>query len=135
MSRMITAASDAVAVERVGTACTLPDSRATWFWIISKQAAVRRQLVATTCLTPSLKTCLPDMPVLLSSVADTNSPLRCCFHSQTSIAKYRPCTNWHCFHSCYRDLQYLPSHVGRLSTYDSPNGEVLWGWCAIHWHP
>ena len=37
---MITAASVAVAVERVGTACTLPDSRSTWFWIMSKPAAV-----------------------------------------------------------------------------------------------
>ena len=30
-SRMISAASVAVAVERVGTACTLPDRRSTWF--------------------------------------------------------------------------------------------------------
>ena len=30
---MIASASVAVAVERVGTACTLPDSRSTWFWI------------------------------------------------------------------------------------------------------
>ena len=40
MSRMIAAASVAVAVERDGTACTLPDSRSTWFWIMSKPAAV-----------------------------------------------------------------------------------------------
>ena len=40
MSRMITAASVAVAVKRVGTACTLPDSRWTWFWIMSKAADV-----------------------------------------------------------------------------------------------
>ena len=33
MSRMI-------AVERVGTACTLPDSRSAWFWIMSKPAEV-----------------------------------------------------------------------------------------------
>ena len=41
MSRMITAASAvAVAVERVGTACTLPDRRSTGFWITSKPATV-----------------------------------------------------------------------------------------------
>jgi hypothetical protein len=31
MSRMIAAAFAAVAVERVETACTLPDRRSTWF--------------------------------------------------------------------------------------------------------
>ena len=31
MSRMMSAASVAVAVARVGTACTLPDNRSTWF--------------------------------------------------------------------------------------------------------
>jgi hypothetical protein len=36
---MIAAASAAVAVERVGTACTMPDRRSTWFWIMSKPAA------------------------------------------------------------------------------------------------
>ena len=36
---MITAASVAVAVERVGMACTWPDSRSTSFWIMSKPAA------------------------------------------------------------------------------------------------
>ena len=40
MSRMIAAASVAVAVERVGMACTLPDSRSRWSWIMSKSAAV-----------------------------------------------------------------------------------------------
>ena len=40
MSQLMAAASAAVAVERVGTACTLPDSRSTWFWIMSKPAAV-----------------------------------------------------------------------------------------------
>jgi hypothetical protein len=42
MSRlgMISAASAAVAVARVGTACTLPESRSTWFWIMSNPAAV-----------------------------------------------------------------------------------------------
>ena len=32
--------SVAVAVERVGTACTLSDSKPRWFWIMSKPAAV-----------------------------------------------------------------------------------------------
>jgi len=40
MSRMIAAASAAVAVARVGTACTLPDSGSTWFSIMSKPPAV-----------------------------------------------------------------------------------------------
>ena len=40
VSRMIAAASAAVTVERVGTACTLPDSRSTWFWIMSQPAAI-----------------------------------------------------------------------------------------------
>ena len=39
MSRMIAAASVAVAVEYVGTACTFPDSRWTWFGVMSKSAA------------------------------------------------------------------------------------------------
>jgi hypothetical protein len=30
----------AVTVARVGTACTLPESRYTWFWIMSNPAAV-----------------------------------------------------------------------------------------------
>ena len=38
---MIATASVAVAVERVGTACTVPDSRSTWFLIIWKPAARR----------------------------------------------------------------------------------------------
>jgi hypothetical protein len=37
---MMAAASAAVAVARVGTACTLPDRRSTWFWILSNPAAV-----------------------------------------------------------------------------------------------
>jgi hypothetical protein len=40
MSRMMAAASAAVAVARVGTAWTLPDKRSTWFWIMSNPAAV-----------------------------------------------------------------------------------------------
>jgi hypothetical protein len=40
MSRMIAAASTAVSVARVGTVCTLPESMSTWFWIMSKPAAV-----------------------------------------------------------------------------------------------
>jgi hypothetical protein len=40
MTRIISAASAAVAVARVGTACTLPDSRSTWFCIMSNPPAV-----------------------------------------------------------------------------------------------
>jgi hypothetical protein len=37
---MIAAASTAVSGARVGTVCTLPESMSTWFWIMSKPAAV-----------------------------------------------------------------------------------------------
>jgi hypothetical protein len=40
MSRIMAAASAAVAAARVGTACTLPESRSTWFWIMSNPASV-----------------------------------------------------------------------------------------------
>ena len=40
MSRMMSAASAAVAVSRVEAACTSPDSRSTFFWIVSSLPAV-----------------------------------------------------------------------------------------------
>ena len=53
MSRMISAASSAVAVERVGTACTLQDSRSTWFWMMSNPAAgVGRPAIQATPIIP-----------------------------------------------------------------------------------
>ena len=40
IAKMIAAASFTGAVEGVWTACTLPESRSTWFWITSKPATV-----------------------------------------------------------------------------------------------
>ena len=54
MSRMITAVSITVAVERIGRASTLPDSISTWFWLMSKLAAVvAKPAIESTAIIPS----------------------------------------------------------------------------------
>ena len=72
---MMAAASVAVAVERVGTSCTLPDSRSTWLCIVSTLAAVvGSPAILSTPLTPHHTIMIP--PRLDGTARDSDGGAR-----------------------------------------------------------